>query len=574
MLTGIIVGALVQPDGRDVMAVSDETKSCMHGSAAQGEADFSTDARFFSSDVVDCDTAHSMNANEIPEASVQTWAGFIFMCIGMFMAILDIQIVATSLPTIQSALDIGTDQMIWIQTAYLTAEIVAIPLTGFLTAKLGMRWLFVTAVSVFTVASIGCSQSDTFESLIAWRIIQGFAGGTLIPAVFSAVFLLFPQRSQGIATTFAGVLAVFAPTVGPIVGGWITETYSWHWLFRINIVPGIVVAIGAAITLRGPVSNKRSARSVDAAALTLLAVGLTALQIGLKDAPTVGWLSPMVASLLLGFVVCSAWFIWRTIRASGPLVELRCFKDRNFAIGCALSFILGVGLFGSTYLMPFFLGLVREHNALRIGEIMLVTGIAQLLTAPLAVYLEQRIGARTLTFFGFALFGAGLLMSTTQTADTDFAGMFWPQVLRGVAVMFCLLPPTRMALGRLSPELVADGSGLFNLMRNLGGAIGLALIDTTIFSRAATYGARIADQLRAGNIETAVRIGIPRDAFIEQIGTPPDEFTQEMIRPLVEQYALVEAINDAWLLIGVLTALAVILVLFVREIPAQASVKA
>ncbi len=510
-----------------------------------------------------------MNGNEIPEASLRTWAGFIFMCVGMFMAILDIQIVATSLPTIQGALNIGTDQMIWIQTAYLTAEIVAIPLTGFLTARLGMRWLFVSAVTVFTIASIGCAESETFASLIIWRIIQGFAGGTLIPAVFSAVFLLFPVRSQGIATTIAGVAAVFAPTVGPIVGGWITETYSWHWLFRINIVPGILAAVGAAVSLRGSASNMRVARSVDAAALTLLAVGLTAFQIGLKDAPTDGWLAPNVAALLLGFAVCGAGFVWRTSRSSDPLVELRCFRDRNFAIGCALSFILGVGLFGSTYLMPFFLGLVREHDAMRIGEIMLVTGIAQLIAAPVAVYLEQRVGARSLTVFGFVLFAAGLLMSTNQTADTDFAEMFLPQVLRGVATMFCLLPPTRMALGRLSPELVADGSGLFNLMRNLGGAIGLALIDTTIFSRAATYGAQIAEELKAGNIETAVRIGIPRDAFIEQIGIPPDEFTEEMVRPLVERQALVEAINDAWMLIGVLTALAVILVFFVRRLPIQ-----
>jgi len=512
-----------------------------------------------------------MNGNEIPEASLRTWAGFIFMCVGMFMAILDIQIVATSLPTIQGALGIDTDQMIWIQTAYLTAEIVAIPLTGFLTARLGMRWLFVSAVTVFTIASIGCAESQTFSSLIVWRIVQGFAGGTLIPAVFSAVFLLFPVRSQGIATTIAGVAAVFAPTVGPIVGGWITETYSWHWLFRINIVPGILAAVGAAVSLRGPASNMRIARSVDAAALTLLAVGLTAFQIGLKDAPTDGWLAPNVAALLLGFAVCGAGFVWRTSRSSDPLVELRCFRDRNFAIGCALSFILGVGLFGSTYLMPFFLGLVREHDALRIGEIMLVTGIAQLIAAPVAVYLEQRVGARSLTVFGFVLFAAGLLMSTNQTADTDFAEMLLPQVLRGVATMFCLLPPTRMALGRLSPELVADGSGLFNLMRNLGGAIGLALIDTTIFSRAATYGAQIAEELKAGNIETAVRIGIPRDAFIEQIGIPPDEFTEAMVRPLVERQALVEAINDAWMLIGVLTALAVILVFFVRRMPTQST---
>jgi MFS transporter, DHA2 family, multidrug resistance protein len=501
------------------------------------------------------------------DTDLKTWVGFIIMCVGMFMAILDIQIVATSLPTIQHALGITPDKMIWVQTAYLTAEIIAIPLAGFLTSRLGMRWLFVSAVTLFTIASAGCAQSQSFEVLIVWRILQGFAGGALIPIVFSAVFLLFPQRSQGVATTIAGVAAVCAPTIGPIVGGWLTETYSWHWLFRVNILPGICAAIGAAVFLRGKSSNARMARSVDLIALSTLAVGLTALQLGLKDAPTLGWLSSKVSVLLAGFALCAVWFIWRTAKSKKPLVELRCFKDRNFAVGCALSFILGAGLFGSTYLMPFFLGLVREHNALRIGETMLVTGVTQLLAAPLAVYLERRVDARKLTFFGFALFAVGLLMSSRQTADTDFAEMIVPQILRGAAAMFCLLPPTRMALGRLPQHMVPDASGLFNLMRNLGGAVGLALIDTTIFTRATVHAAQIAEQLKAGNVATAISIGIPRDAFMEQLGEPVDDFAQEMVRPLIEKAALVHSINDAWLLIGILTGMAVILLLAVRRVP-------
>src|SRR5476649_1395944 len=181
--------------------------------------------------------------------TVSTSIGFAMMCIGMFMAILDVQVVATSLPTIQSALAIPPDQMSWVQTAYLIAEVVAIPLTGFLTRTLSMRWLFVLAIAVFTLASIGCAASGSFAALIAWRVLQGFSGGTLIPAVFSAVFLLFPEQRQGLATTFAGVLAVLAPTIGPIVGGWITQTYSWHWLFLINVIPGIVSALFAAASL-------------------------------------------------------------------------------------------------------------------------------------------------------------------------------------------------------------------------------------------------------------------------------------------------------------------------------------
>lgn len=499
------------------------------------------------------------------------WAGFVLMCLGMFMAILDIQIVATSLPAIQAALGIAPDRMVWVQTAYLTAEIVAIPLTGFLTARLGMRWLFVAAISLFTLASFGCAASGGFTELVAWRVVQGFAGGTLIPAVFAAVFLLFPPRAQPLATTIAGVAAVLAPTVGPIVGGWITQSFSWHWLFRVNILPGIVAGLGALYFLGGPAAGRREARPIDLWALVLLATALVALQIGLKDAPTLGWAAPRVLGRLGLAVAGAGGFVWRTLTSPAPIVELRCFGDRNFAIGCLLSFVLGFGLFGSTYLMPFFLGLVREHGPLRIGEIMLVTGCTQLLAAPIAVYAERRVDPRLLTGFGFALFALGLLLSTRQTEQTDFAAMIVPQIVRGAAIMFCLLPPTRMALGRLPDRLVADGSGLFNLMRNLGGAVGLALIDTTIFSRAKTAGTQIATQLRAGDVATAVRIGIPRDAFLEQRGQPLDDFAVEMVRPLVERAALVPAINTAWLLCGLLTMMAVLALWWVRRMPGGAA---
>jgi len=508
-----------------------------------------------------------LNGEETQGVGAREWAGFVLMCLGMFMAILDIQIVATSLPTIGAGLGIAPNRMVWVQTGYLTAEIIAIPLTGYLTARLGMRWLFVGAVSLFTVASVGCALSGGFGQLIAWRILQGFSGGTLIPAVFAAVFLLFPQRSQSLATTIAGVAAVLAPTVGPIAGGWITQSFSWHWLFMINVAPGILAAIGVTTLLGGPATAPRGRRAVDLLALALLAAGLTALQLGLKDAPAFGWRSARVVGYLVLFVGCTAGFVRRTLASRAPLVELRCFADRNFAIGAVLSFVLGFGLFGSTYLMPFFLGLVREHGPLRIGEIMLVTGAAQLLTAPAAVYLERRVAPRRLTAFGYLLFAAGLLMSARQTAETDFAAMVVPQIMRGAAIMFCLLPPTRMALGRLPAELVADGSGLFNLMRNLGGAVGLAVIDTTIFSRAATEGGRITELLRAGDLATALRIGIPKDAFLEQRGQAPDEFAVEMIRPLIEKAALVPAINAAWLLCGILTAVAAASVLWVKRTP-------
>ncbi len=506
-----------------------------------------------------------MNESLVPRASPRIWIAFAIMCLGMFMAILDIQIVTTSLPAIRAALEIAPDHMIWIQTAYLTAEIVAIPLTGYLTRLMGMRWLFVTAISVFTLASVACAASNSFAPLIAARVVQGFAGGTLIPAVFSGVFLLFPQRQQGLATTLAGVAAVLAPTVGPVIGGWITQTWSWHWLFLVNVVPGMIAALGAALLLRTAAAMERGQAAFDALALLALAVALTALELALKDAPGLGWGSARVLSELALMGLTAAAFAWRTLRARHPVVELRLLRDRNFAVGSALSFVLGIGLFGSTYLMPFFLGLVREHGALEIGQIMLVTGVAQLAAAPVAVMLERRFDPRLLIVLGFAMFGAGLLLSARQTVTTDAAEMMLPQILRGAAVMFCLLPPTRLALGQLKPALVADGSGLFNLMRNLGGAIGLALIDTIIFSRSPHYGRVIEEQLRAGNIDTAVSIGIPRDAFLENLGEPVDDLTIEMVRPLVEKAALTHAINDAWLAIGLVTIAALLLVWLVRR---------
>jgi len=275
--------------------------------------------------------------------SPRVWLGFATMCLGMFMAILDIQVVATSLPTIQKALAIQPDQLSWIQTAYLVAEIIAIPLTGFLTRALTTRWLFVVAIGVFTLASAGCAVSQNFESLIAFRVLQGFSGGTLIPAVFAVVFLLFPFRLQGVATTIAGVLAVLAPTVGPIVGGWITQTYSWHWLFLINIVPGAVAAIGGAIFLVRENTYLRSIRAVDGVALLLMAIALAAIEIGLKQAPDRGWASPLVLGLLTLSGVCAAGFIGRSLGRSSSCARSRTETSPSVvrSASCSVSGCLG-----------------------------------------------------------------------------------------------------------------------------------------------------------------------------------------------------------------------------------------
>lgn len=495
------------------------------------------------------------------------------MALGMFMAILDIQVVVTSLPNIQEALDIPPERMSWLQTAYLIAEVIAIPLTGLVTRVLTMRGLFVAAITLFSLASLGCAASGGFASLVAWRVVQGFAGGVLIPLVFTAVFLLFPARRQTVATTLAGVLAVLAPTVGPLAGGWITETYSWHWLFLINIGPGIVAAAVAAWFLPAEKTDAAHARRLDIVALILMALALASLEIALKEAPQYGWWSGLVLGLLVLSATSLAAFVRRTLARAIPIVDLSAFADRNFALSCALSFLLGIGLYGSVYLMPVFLGFVRGHDPLEIGTIMLVTGLAQLATAPLAVQLERRLDARLLTAAGFALFAVGLGLSAFQTRLSDYDDMFWPQILRGAAIMFCLLPPTRLALGHLAPERVADASGLFNLMRNLGGAIGLALIDTVIYGRSPLHAERMTEKLKAGDIATGRLIGLPEGSLTGVAPQNVDPETISLVRALVEKTALVTSINEAWAMLAAFSALAVLSVAFLKPEPEAATVR-
>ncbi len=487
------------------------------------------------------------------------------MALGMFMAILDIQVVATSLPTIQSALGIAPELMSWVQTAYLIAEIIAIPLTGFLTRLLGMRWLFIVSISMFTVASAGCAASTGFESLIFWRVVQGFSGGSLIPAVFSAVFLLFPVRQQGLATTIAGVLAVLAPTIGPVVGGWVTEMWSWHMLFLINIVPGIVAAVLAGFFLPRSAVNPSELRRLDMAGLLFLAMALASLEIGLKEAQDRGWLSGVVVSLLALSAASAAGFVVRSLKGSHPIAELRLFRERNFLVGCIMSFALGVGLFGSVYLMPVFLAFVRGHGALEIGRIMLVTGATQLLVAPIAVQLDKRLDPRLLSALGFLVFGIGLGLSGFQTPATDYAQMFWPQVVRGAAIMFCLLPPTRLALGLLEDARVPDASGLFNLMRNLGGAIGIALIDTVLYGRAPVLGDRLLEQMKGGSVDAAGFVGINIDDFAALSQGSMDIDALGELQDKVEKAALAMVVNEAWLMLAGITLIAILALLATRR---------
>jgi len=491
--------------------------------------------------------------------TAKTWTGFIAMSVGMFLAILDIQIVASSLPDIQVGLRIDFDDLSWVQTAYLMAEVVAIPLTGWLTRVMSTRGAFIAGMVGFTLASAACGLSSGFWTLIPARVIQGFCGGLLIPLVFSAVFLIFPPVLRARATVICGLLAMLAPTLGPTAGGFITDTLSWHWLFFINVIPGIIVIVlvAGAVTVDQP--NWRAFGSVDLLALPFLAVSLGSLQVLLQEAPHRGWGDPGMLSLAALCLFGGGTAIWRSLTHPQPLIDLTAFRQRNFALGCCFSFVLGVALYGATYLLPVFLGVVQYYEAFDIGLIMMVTGATQLMMAPVSAFLQKRFDARLMIGIGFALFAVGLITNGFMTYDTTFWGLFWQQVARGAAIMPCILASTALAMNDFEPARVPNASGLFNLMRNLGGAIGLALIDTVIERRAPGHVETIVERLKAGDPLMAIFVGLDPARFHNTPIGNVDEATRKAVEPLVRRAVLVWSLDDAWIFAGALVLLALLL---------------
>ena len=404
---------------------------------------------------------------------------FLAMCFGMFMAFLDIQIVSSSLADIQAGLSASADEIPWVQTAYLIAEVIAIPLSGFLSRALGTRILFATSAAGFTLASVMCGTSSSIGSMIVWRALQGFIGGGMVPTVFASAYFIFQGPRQKFIAPVVGLIATLAPTIGPTVGGYLTDAYSWHWLFFINVVPGIVVTVTTFFLIDFDKPDLALLKNFDWCGLISMGGFLGALEYVLEEGPRYEWFDDdTVFVVAIVSALSAVVFFARVLTARAPIVDLRAFANRNFAVGSLFSFVLGIGLYGLTYLFPVYLAQVRGYDALMIGETMFVSGLVMFVTAPIAGQLNEKVDPRFILVAGFVFFAIGTWQMTYLTSDWDFWELLWPQVFRGVGLMFAIIPVTNTALGTLPVERVKNASGLFNLMRNLGGAIGLAAINT------------------------------------------------------------------------------------------------
>jgi DHA2 family multidrug resistance protein len=425
---------------------------------------------------------------------------FLIMVFGMFMSILDIQVVSASLSDIQAGLSASSSEVSWVQTAYLIAEVIAIPLSGFLSRAFGTRLLFAISAAGFTVASFLCGFASTIEEMILWRAIQGFLGAGMIPTVFASAYTIFPRSKFYIVTPVIGLVATLAPTVGPTVGGFITDVMSWHWLFFINIIPGIIITIGVLALVDFDEPHFELLDHFDWWGLLFMAGFLGSLEYVLEEGPQYEWLQDTSVAVCAAVGTISAIaFFWRVLTARVPIVDLGAFTNRNFAIGCVLQFCIGIGLYGLTYIYPRYLAEVRGYSAMMIGETMFVSGITMFLMAPVVGRMLQRFDPRYIIMFGLVVFALGSYQMTWITRDYDFYELLLPQVLRGIGMMCAMVPTNNIALGTLPPDRVKNASGLFNLMRNLGGAVGLALINQVLNDRTDLHITRLQERVNWGN---------------------------------------------------------------------------
>lgn len=434
------------------------------------------------------------------ELSPRRVFAFMIMVFGMFMAILDIQIVSASLPDIQAGLGASPDEISWVQTSYLIAEVIMIPLSGFLARMMSTRVLFTLAAGGFTAASLMCATAGSINEMILWRALQGFLGGGMIPSVFTAAFTIFPPSKRNIVSPIIGLIATLAPTVGPTIGGYLSHTMSWHWLFLVNVIPGILVTIGAWNLIDFDRRNWKLFERFDWWGLLALAAFLGGMEFVLEEGPSNDWFADhMVAILAIVMVAGGIVTFWRAFTRDEPIVDLSAFSDVNFAVGSLFSFVMGIGLYGMTYLYPLYLGSVRGYDSLMIGETVFVSGLAMFAGAPLAGILSSKMDLRVMLLIGFVGFATSTWMLTGMTADWDFQELLVPQMLRGMSLMLCMVPINNLALGTLSADKMKGASGLYNLTRNLGGAVGLAVINTLLSDRSALHYQRLSDAINWTN---------------------------------------------------------------------------
>ncbi|EMP6397082.1 DHA2 family efflux MFS transporter permease subunit [Pluralibacter gergoviae] len=496
-------------------------------------------------------------------AAMRKHIAFASMCIGLFIAQLDIQIVSASLNEIGGGLSAGKDEMAWIQTSYLIAEIIIIPLSGWLSRVFSTRWLFTLSAGVFTVMSVACALAWNIQSMIVFRALQGAAGASMIPLVFTTAFIYYQGKELGLAAAVVSALASLSPTLGPTLGGWITDNLEWRWLFYINILPGLYLVMSIPLLVDIDKPNLSLLKGADYLGIALLALTLGCLEYSLEEGARWGWFDDSTIIVTSGLTLVSALlFATRTLTISNPIMDLYAFSDKNFSLGCFFSFAGGVGIFSTVYLTPVFLGQVRGFSAMDIGLTVCTTGIFQILSVPLYLYLSKRINLQWLLMAGLGGFAFSMFLFTPITHQWGWQELLLPQAIRGVSQQFAMAPIVTLTLGGIPKERLKLASGVFNLTRNLGGAIGIALCGTILNNRTNFHYQRIGEKIVS--VPQTVNEFITRYTaiFIQggSDGTAGPLAATKLLGQMMMQEAQTMAFSDAFLLVSLLLFMAFALV--------------
>lgn len=488
------------------------------------------------------------------KASAADWLAVAGAILGAFTAILDIQITNASLADIEGAIGASAEQGSWISTAYLIAEIIVIPLTGWLGSIFGLRRYLSVNTSLFVLFSIACALSTSLLQLIIFRAGQGFTGGVLIPTAITIVRTRLPKSQQGVGITFFGLTATLAPALGPTVGGWLTDSFSWRYIFYLNLLPGPIAAIIQLSALPRQKTLWRELPRGDWLGIGAMAVGLASLTYVLEEGQRKEWFeSDLIFRLSLAAALGLACFILRELTAAKPFINLRVLGNRTVGVSTTLMSVVGAVTLGSTYVIPLYCAQIQGYNAEQIGYVVMWSGLPQLVLFPAMPFLMKRVDARILVALGTLLFASSCFVNVNLTHDVGMDQLILPQLLRAAGQPLFSIPLSQLATANLTPRDTADASALSNMMRNLGGSVGIALISTMIERREQFHFSILAEAMTQNSILVQERIGALMAGMYEKFADPAlaKAHALQLIATQVRREAYVSAFSDAFWVVGV-----------------------
>ncbi len=501
----------------------------------------------------------------------KVFLGFGGMIIGQFMAMLDIQIVASSLTQIQSGVSATADEIAWVQTIYLLAEVVIMPLTAYLTKMWGTRTFYVIAVVGFTVTSAAVGLSSSVPMMIGFRALQGLFAGAMIPPVFATAMTIFPPERRMMANVTVGLIVTLSGTIGPTLGGHVTDLLDWRWLFFINIPVGVLVIFLVGRYADFDKGDPSLSKGIDWWGVGLMSVFLLSLQYVLEEGNGDGWFQDTaILWLSVTAALAGAAFIWRQLTYWQPIVSLKPFADPNFALGVAMTFVTGISMFGGTFLMPLYLGRVRGYSSSEVGTTMLVTGLTMFLTAPLIGRLVRVVDARLALVVGFAMSGWAMQLAVHITDQWGFAEFFVLQAVRGVSMMLAMIAAQQLSVATLPLQHMKDASGLINLTRNVAGALGLAMLSTILSHQGAVHYMELTSAAGQANpASSALMDGLTQMMSAGGLADP-EATARRAMSGLIHRQAAVLSFGDAFAALAISCWIAAALGLFARPGSAMA----